>query len=307
MKVFIWVLIGAAILGGLIGGEILESGFSITGAVVGGVGTGAILLGLGGYFSAQESKKSPELTPEMRGVFDRMITGKDNPTRQEVAAAKKTYLNNRQPQRNAQPRPQRWTPRPFYKNETPEEKREWFANVPMWNKVNPQLLEEISEKFGSNPLFEVFVITSMETGLVDEYVKLGHRGYVPGIGCTQVAGVLCKEGIASVNKMTQLMQAPRIDKGKIVPLCSEIINTLEPAIALDENQILAYLGLAHMKAMLDRRQEAIDMAKQGLNKVIELKDKKTPFHMSQLPEVRSMAEQLDEMEQTFQKIISDMQ
>jgi hypothetical protein len=62
--------------------------FSILGAVIGGVGTAAVLLGLGAYFDAQ-AKKSPPLNPEMRGVFDRMITGKENPTSEEIEEAKR--------------------------------------------------------------------------------------------------------------------------------------------------------------------------------------------------------------------------
>lgn len=91
MKLFIGILLAATIAGGFAGGEILETSFSVLGAIVGGVGTAAVLLGLGAYFDAQ-SKKSPEVPPEMRSVFDRMITGKENPTPQEIRAAKNAIL-----------------------------------------------------------------------------------------------------------------------------------------------------------------------------------------------------------------------
>tara|TARA_B100001167_G_C16550762_1_gene203330 strand:+ start:139 stop:423 length:285 start_codon:yes stop_codon:yes gene_type:complete len=94
MKLFIAILIAATLIGGFAGGEIMDINFSILGAVIGGVGTAAVLLGLGAYFTAQEEKKS-DLTPEMRGVFDRMITGKENPTAKEIEDAKARLRSKR--------------------------------------------------------------------------------------------------------------------------------------------------------------------------------------------------------------------
>lgn len=92
MKIFLGVLLAATIIGGFVGAEIFDVAFSITGAVIGGVGTAAVLLGLGAYFDAQD-RKSKKLPPEMIGVFDRMITGKENPTQRDIQAAKKAYLS----------------------------------------------------------------------------------------------------------------------------------------------------------------------------------------------------------------------
>ncbi len=72
----------------------MDKTFSILGAAIGGVGTAAVLLGLGAYFDSQDKKKgTPELTPEIKGVFDRMITGKENPTQTEINEAKKKLRN----------------------------------------------------------------------------------------------------------------------------------------------------------------------------------------------------------------------
>lgn len=90
MKLFIGILMAASILGGFAGGEISGTSFSILGMIIGGVGTAAVLLSLGAYFSAQEENKS-DLPDDMRGVFDRMITGKENPTADEIQAAKKKH------------------------------------------------------------------------------------------------------------------------------------------------------------------------------------------------------------------------
>lgn len=96
MKLFFGIILVAIIIGGLAGGEILEISFSIVGAAVGGISTAAVLLGLGAYFDLQD-KKSSDLSPEIRGVFDRMITGSPHPTPQEIRAAKKRHLPTSQP------------------------------------------------------------------------------------------------------------------------------------------------------------------------------------------------------------------
>jgi hypothetical protein len=74
MKIFLLVLFAAALIGGFVGGEVMDISFSITGAVIGVIGTSAFILGLGAYFDTQQ-KNNAELSPEMRAIFDRMITG----------------------------------------------------------------------------------------------------------------------------------------------------------------------------------------------------------------------------------------
>jgi hypothetical protein len=75
MKVFILVIIVATVIGGFISGEVTDQTFTIWGAAVGGVGTFAVLMGLGAFFSHQEKQKDKavNLTPEMKAVFGRMI------------------------------------------------------------------------------------------------------------------------------------------------------------------------------------------------------------------------------------------
>jgi len=75
MKVFIAVIVAAIVIGGFVGGELTARTFMLTGAVIGGVGTASVLLGLGAFFDAQERKRRAKaLPPEMRGVFDRMFS-----------------------------------------------------------------------------------------------------------------------------------------------------------------------------------------------------------------------------------------
>ena len=79
MLKFLLVIIGAALIGGFVGGELLDRAFSITGAAIAGVGLCATLLGLGAYFTSQEEKKKTKNNPakpipkEIQDVFGRMF------------------------------------------------------------------------------------------------------------------------------------------------------------------------------------------------------------------------------------------
>lgn len=88
MKIFLLVLIVAALVGGFGVGQFTGNMFSILGAAAGGVGTAALLLGLGAYFDHQDRKK-PQRDTSLDHVFDSMITGKNKPTRKEVEDTKK--------------------------------------------------------------------------------------------------------------------------------------------------------------------------------------------------------------------------
>lgn len=76
MKLFAAILFAAGVVGGLVGGELADDGFSWTGAAVGVVGTGATIFGLGAFFDAQAKRdRDQELPPEIRAVFARMLGG----------------------------------------------------------------------------------------------------------------------------------------------------------------------------------------------------------------------------------------
>jgi hypothetical protein len=93
MFIFFLVLIGAGAIGGFGIGQLTGEAFSILGA--GGIAFGVfvVFMGFGAYFDAEEQKrkKKARLSPEIEGVFDRMITGSSNPTRKEVEQAKRKF------------------------------------------------------------------------------------------------------------------------------------------------------------------------------------------------------------------------
>lgn len=65
MKVYVVVIASAFVLGGLVGGELMDNKFSFEGAVIGGLAIIIGIISLSAYSHAQEEKrKKPALPPE---------------------------------------------------------------------------------------------------------------------------------------------------------------------------------------------------------------------------------------------------
>jgi hypothetical protein len=87
-------------VGGFGVGQILGDTFSILGAVGGSLLTAALLLSLGAFFDYQDRKK-PQRDTALDPVFERMITGKPNPSRTEVDAARKRIMQAAMKKKNS--------------------------------------------------------------------------------------------------------------------------------------------------------------------------------------------------------------
>lgn len=98
--VVVTLLVGA-VIGGFGGGLATGGVFSPLWAVVGGVVTLGAAFFLGWRFHvADEKKKREELTPEMRGVFDRML-GVERDSRGRVVSDPNRIFSGGQDRRNS--------------------------------------------------------------------------------------------------------------------------------------------------------------------------------------------------------------
>ena len=260
MRAFVIVLVVAAAVGGFVGGELMDASFSITGAVVGGVGVGALLLGLGAYFHSQEERKRSKqnLSPEMRAVFDRM-TRPATPERVKAARG--------------------WTPRPFHANRSKEQVLEWFEHVEPWNRVEPRLLRVLTERLYGNEMFELFVHASQNSGLVTEYIPL--RGlFDRGVGdvatCPQVAQILVMAGAKHTMSFAALLGAGRIDDQAAEKSYRDALDCCEAAIHVEPGCLLGYLQLARLKKLVRKTHQAADFCKRGLAQVERVKRSALP-------------------------------
>lgn len=193
--------------------------------------------------------------------------------------------------------------KPFHRNINDEERREWFSKTKPWNKVDRKIIDALIEKFGDSPMFEVFVITSVEQGLVQRYEDLSSRGLDEDqeIVCLVISGILVKTGVAPSSAFDYMLNSGKIsgklNKKKLSRLGNTALNLLEPAIILDANQVGAYVMLANLTGLLNRNEEALRYAQQGLSAIHSIREAGTPFHMSSIEEIKNAPQHLDDSEQ----------
>jgi hypothetical protein len=286
MRAFVIVLIVSTVVGGFVGGELMGKTFTLTGAVVGGVGVGAVLLGFGAFFHALEEKKRKQnLPPEMRAVFDRMI-GHGHPAPAKVKAARG------------------WTPRPFHANTSKEQVLEWFAHVEPWNRLDPRLLRVLTDRLYGNQMFELFVHASQDSGLIAEYMPL--RGlFDKGVGdvaaCPQVAQILVMAGAKQSMSFAALLGAGKIRDDAAEKLYSEALDCCEAAIHVEPGCLTGYLQLARLKNLARKNDEAAEFCNRGLAQVERMKRSLLPTaRPDMMGRVREVEGQLKTLLRTLQ-------
>ena len=244
MKIFIVVLIAAIVIGGFVGAEIMGTNFSITGAVIGGIGTFSVLMGLGAIFDAQEQRKKKKEQPkEVRELFDSMLGNIST-----------------QPRRTSKPQP-------FHKNTNDAERKEWFSRTTPWHKVDPSIIDELIKIFGNNSMnsmFEVFVAASMENDLVKEYAELPTKGVSSEVVHSFIASVLYSHGVNASAQVGDMVKAGNINNKKIAKVYINALNLLESTINVDENYVDAYVNLAALKGMFNAAADALVYVQKGL-------------------------------------------
>lgn len=258
MRAFIIVLVVATVVGGFVGGELMGTTFSLTGAVVGGVGVGAVLLGLGAFFHAQEEKKRKQSVPsDVRAVFDRMMApGQSTPIKPLAG----------------------WKPRPFHKNESKEQTAEWFAHVEPWSRLDPRLMRVLTERLYGNPMFELFVHASQNCGVIPQYAPL--RGlFDKGVGdvaaCPNVAKILGAAGAKHAMIFAGLLQAGKRDKS-VEEHYQNALDACEAAIHVEPGFLSGYVQLGRMRQLVGKTDDAIQVCMRGLVQVERMKKAPLP-------------------------------
>lgn len=290
MRAFALVWVVAAVIGGFVGGELSDKTFSILGAVVGGVGTAAVMLGLGAHFSAQEERRKKEaLPPEMRQVFDRMF-GNPEKARALVASAHD------------------WHPRPFHENQSKADQADWFANAPRWNEVDSRLILLLIDRLHGNLMFEVFVHASQDCGVIPKYEPLNilfDRGVGDVAALPRVAEILCTTGAAQAARFTKILQSGKGDRKELIRLNRNVMNACEASIHLEPNYLQSYVHLALHLSMLNQKDDAVKFCKQGLETVNRLRN--YPFHLSELATIKNAHQGLDQVEGVLKSILTSIE
>ncbi len=201
--------------------------------------------------------------------------------------------------------------KPFHNNATSLERKDWFSRTRPWHKIDPRIIDALIAKYNDNPMFEVFVITSMENGLVKVYEDISLKNIGSEVACSVISGVLCKRGVNASIQAGNMLSSGNINEKKLLKIYGDAVNLLESSVIIDSNQINAYVQLAGLKGMLNKNDEALNFVQQGLRAIKRIKESKFPFHKSNIPEIQNTAQQLDiteelllELERNFSRTTS---
>ena len=187
--------------------------------------------------------------------------------------------------------------KPFHKNANNSERKDWFSRTRPWHKVDPRIIDALIAKYNDDPMFEVFVITSMESGLVKEYEDIGLKGIDPKVACSVISGILFKHGANASSQVGNMFKSGNINERKLSKVYGDAMNLLESSKIIDANQINAYVELAGLKGMLNKNDEALSFVQQGLSAIKRIRESDVPFHKSNITGIQNAAQHLADTEE----------
>ena len=186
--------------------------------------------------------------------------------------------------------------KPFYENKSNIERRDWFSKTRPWHKVDPNIIDALISKYNENPMLEVFVIASMENGLVKDYEEISNKHLPPEVACSFISGVLSTHGMIAYSQVDHMIKIQTTDESKLSKEYGNALNLLESSIIIDPNQIGAYPRLVILKGMLHKHDEAILFAKQGLAAIKRIRESDFPFHLSSIQEINNAPNHINQTE-----------
>ena len=193
--------------------------------------------------------------------------------------------------------------RPFHKNQTRADFKEWFAKAPGWDTLDPKIAEALIERLYGNPIFEVFVHLSREARLIGQYEALNG---LPGKGADEafvgaINNILFRTGSASLELVVELMR-PSANQDELKKHYGFATDCFECAIELQPSFLHAYVQQAVLKHLFNRDDEARDLCNRGLVQAGILKKAPLPSHHGM-----NLRSAVDEAEARLRTLLAELQ
>ena len=192
--------------------------------------------------------------------------------------------------------------KPFHANTNANDRRDWFSRTRPWHKVSPVIIDALIDRYGDNPMFEVFVITSMKNDLVSDYETHGKTEFVteyadtPSIVLAQISGILYSKGMDASQKFIQLLGSGCSEK-KLRPSYATTFNCLESSVIISDYMVASYVTLAKLKILCGNTEDASGFIESGLNRITKLKEYSDAMSKSKIDSISKAPQDIDEMEQ----------
>lgn len=195
------------------------------------------------------------------------------------------------------------TSKPFHANTNNLERKDWFSKTRPWHQVDPLVINELIKIYDENPMFEVFVVASMENNLVRKYAELSAKGIEPDVAYTFIASILYTHGANASAQVGDIVNSKNINEKKLAKVYENAINLLESTVILDSNYVDAFVNLAGLRGMMNADDDALKYVRQGLKAINNLNESNVPFHKSNDENIRNTQQHLDATE----KLLLDME
>jgi tetratricopeptide (TPR) repeat protein len=186
--------------------------------------------------------------------------------------------------------------KPFNTNTTREERQEWFAQTPPWDRVPSPVVDSILDGIADKVMLDAFLLASMEQNLVPRYEALGHQS-TPDLIRAQISHILCIAGNQAIALLAKALDMNDIENAR--KAYQTAMNAFEPAIALAKNQVVAYAGISAAYGMVSKRSESHEYAKRGLAELAEMR-RTAPNDLNRV----FPPEALDQMEQHLRSLLA---
>jgi hypothetical protein len=171
-----------------------------------------------------------------------------------------------------------WKPafsRPFFKNETTEDFKEWFGNAPRWKRLDSRIADALIERLKGNPIFEVLVHLSWDADLIKEYAyiprsfdgrnfSLDSRALFYEAIYANINQILYRIGGASRDRAMQILQSAQPSQDEFKKHCRIALDAFECTINLQPAFLAGYLQLAALKLAFNKNEEAREICQKGL-------------------------------------------
>ena len=197
---------------------------------------------------------------------------------------------------------------PFPSNQSDAEKLDWFRKKEPWNKVDEKIINAIIKKYKGDPMLVVFVVTSMRHNLIPMYYKYNNSEYIdsPDLICSFIAQILYNLGSSSLKQMITLSEDIARNQKKFKLHYLIVMDSLETCIILDENQVSAYSGLAMAKSILNKPEDVLRYANQGLAVIEKIRKTNVPFHLSKDENISNAMQTFEEIEKHLNQLVAEI-
>jgi hypothetical protein len=145
-----------------------------------------------------------------------------------------------------------------------------IAQTPPWDRVPHAFIQLVVEVLGDTGLLDVFIMHSVEEGLVARYAIICEGDFSAPVIRAGISAILCQTGNRALPVLAKAVAKGQRDKAvKALMLCGDCF---EAAIVFERNQVGGYVGLAHAYATIGKRDKSHEYAERGLSLLAEVRD-----------------------------------